>query len=159
VVAGVLYPLMARAGALAEVDSVLAAARAGRGTLVAVTGEPGIGKTRLAEAAADRAALAGPARDPGGGPADPEGARSQLSFDLAEVIAAAAQPVLVVIDDAHQADPSSLRLLAELGPALRAMPAAVLVTARDGDPARRAPRPATPRPGTGHGSASAAAGR
>ena len=201
-----LYPLMARAGVLAEVDSVLAAARAGRGTLVTVTGEPGIDKTRLAEAAADRAegfeviwtwcpsaaggaplrpwsrvvrtlaaghaaaarlvagspflaALAGPARDPGGGPADPEGARSQLSFDLAEVIAAAAQPVLVVIDDAHQADPSSLRLLAELAPALRAMPAAVLVTARDGDPARRAPRPATPRPGTGHGSASAAAGR
>ena len=51
-----LYPLVARAGALAEVDSVLAAARGGRGTLVAVTGEPGIGKTRLAEAAADRAA-------------------------------------------------------------------------------------------------------
>jgi hypothetical protein len=184
VVNGVLYPLVARAGALAEVDSVLAAARAGRGTLVAVTGEPGIGKTRLAEAAADRAAgfeviwtwcpsaaggaplrpwsrvvrtlaaghaaaarlvagspflaaLAGPARDPGGGPADPEGARSQLSFDLAEVIAAAARPVLVVIDDAHQADTSSLRLLAELAPALRAMPAAVLVTARDGDQAWR----------------------
>ena len=50
-----LYPLVARAGALAEVDSVLAAVRAGRGALVAVTGEPGIGKTRLAEAAADRA--------------------------------------------------------------------------------------------------------
>jgi hypothetical protein len=43
--------------------------------------------------------------------------------------------VLVVIDDAHQADTSSLRLLAELAPALRAMPAAVLVTARDGDQA------------------------
>jgi DNA replication protein DnaC len=55
VVNGVLYPLVARARALAEVDSVLAAARAGRGALVAVTGEPGIGKTRLAEAAADRA--------------------------------------------------------------------------------------------------------
>ena len=53
---GVLYPLVARAGALAEVDSVLAAARGGRGSLVALTGEPGIGKTRLAEAAADRAA-------------------------------------------------------------------------------------------------------
>ena len=181
---GVLYPLVARAGALAEVDSVLAAARGGRGSLVALTGEPGIGKTRLAEAAADRAAgfeviwtwcppaaggaplrpwsrvvrtlaaghaaaarlvagspflaaLASSARDPGGGPADPEGARSQLSFDLAEVIAAAAarRPVLVVVDDAHQADPSSLRLLAELAPALRAMSAAVLVTTRDGDQA------------------------
>ena len=175
-----LYPLVARAGALAEVDSVLAAASAGRGALVAVTGEPGIGKTRLAEAAADRAAgfeviwtwfpsaaggaplrpwsrvvrtlaaghaaaarlvegspflaaLAGLPRDPGGGPADPEGARSQLSFDLAEVIAAAARPVLVVVDDAHQADTSSLRLLADLAPALRAMAAVVLVTARDGD--------------------------
>jgi AAA ATPase domain len=152
--------------------------------LAAVTGEPGIGKTRLAEAAADRAAgfeviwtwcpsaaggaplrpwsrvvrtlaaghaaaarlvagspflaaLAGPARDPGGDAADPEGARSQLSFDLAEVIAAAARPVLVVIDDAHQADASSLRLLADLAPALRAMPAVVLVTARDGGRAWR----------------------
>jgi predicted ATPase len=56
VVVGGLLPLVARAGALAEVDSVLAAARTGRGALVAVTGEPGIGKTRLAEAAADRAA-------------------------------------------------------------------------------------------------------
>jgi hypothetical protein len=83
------------------------------------------------------AALASSARDPGGGLADPKGARSQLSFDLAEVIAAAAarRPVLVVVDDAHQADPSSLRLLAELAPALRAMPVAVLVTTRDGDQA------------------------
>ena len=50
-----LNPLVARAGVLAEVDSVLAAARAGRGALLTVTGEPGIGKTRLAEAAAERA--------------------------------------------------------------------------------------------------------
>ncbi len=175
-----LIPLVARAGVLAEVDSALAATRAGRGTLLTVTGEPGIGKTRLAEAAAGRAAgfevawTWGPAAaggaalrpwsrvlrilagghaavarliadspflaaltDPGraGGGRDPEGARSQLSFDLAEVIAAAAaqRPVLVVFDDAHQADTSSLRLLAELAPALRTMPAAVLVTARDGD--------------------------
>ena len=175
-----LVPLVARAGVLAEVDSALIAARAGRGTLLTVAGEPGIGKTRLAEAAAERAdgfaivwtwgpaaaggtalgpwsrvlrvlagghaavarliadspflaALTQPAR--AGGGRDPEGARSQLSFDLAEVIAAAAarRPVLVVFDDAHQADTSSLRLLAELAPALRTMPAAVLVTARDGD--------------------------
>jgi len=173
-------PLVARAGVLAEVDSVLTAARAGRGALLTVTGEPGIGKTRLAEEAAGRAAgfeiiwtwcpaaaggaalrpwsrvvrvlagrhaavarliadspflaaLADPARAEDR--RDPEGARSQLSFDLTEVIAAAAarRPVLVVIDDAHQADTSSLRLLAELAPALRTMPAVVLVTARDGD--------------------------
>ena len=76
-------------------------------------------------------------RAPAGGSPDPGGARSQLAFDLAEVIAAAARPVLVVIDDAHQADTSSLRLLTELAPALRAMPAVVLVTARDGDQAWR----------------------
>ena len=177
---GALVPLVARAGVLAEVDSVLTAARAGRGALLTVTGEPGIGKTRLAEEAAGRAAgfeiiwtwcpaaaggaalrpwsrvvrvlagrhaavarliadspflaaLADPARAEDR--RDPEGARSQLSFDLTEVIAAAAarRPVLVVIDDAHQADTSSLRLLAELAPALRTMPAVVLVTARDGD--------------------------
>jgi len=176
----VLVPLVARAGVLAEVDSALTAARAGRGTLLTVAGEPGIGKTRLAGEAAERAdgfaivwtwgpaatgdaalgpwsrvlrVLAGghaavarliadspflspltqPAR--AGGGRDPEGARSQLSFDLAEVIAAAAarRPVLIVFDDAHQADTSSLRLLAGLAPALRTMPAAVLVTARDGD--------------------------
>ncbi|HEY2286490.1 MAG TPA: AAA family ATPase, partial [Streptosporangiaceae bacterium] len=196
-----LFPLVARAEVLAEADSVLAAARSGRGALVTVTGEPGIGKTRLAEAVADRArteqagteqagtekagterveafqvvwtwcpaaaggaalvpwsrvvrtlagghaaaarlvdgspflaALAGRDLPAGGGP-DPGGARSQLSFDLAEVIAAAAaqRPVLVIIDDAHQADPSSLRLLAELAPALRSMAAVVLVTARDSD--------------------------
>jgi hypothetical protein len=177
---GVQVPLVARAGVLAEVDSALAATRAGRGTLLTVTGEPGIGKTRLAEAVAERAegfevvwtwcpaaaggaalrpwtrvvrvlagshaavarlitdspflaALADPARAEDR--RDPGGARSQLSFDLAEVIAAAAakRPVLVVIDDAHQADMSSLWLLADLAPALRTMPAAVLVTARDGD--------------------------
>jgi len=175
----VLIPLVARAGVLAEAGSVLAAARAGRGALLTVAGEPGIGKTRLAEEAAERAegfevvwtwgAAAGGAAlgpwsrvlrvlagghaavarliadspflagltDPvrAGGGRDPGGARSQLSFDLAEVIAAAAakRPVLVVFDDAHQADTSSLRLLAELAPALRTMPAVVLVTVRDGD--------------------------
>jgi hypothetical protein len=177
---GVLIPLVARAGVLAEAGSVLTAARAGRGALLTITGEPGIGKTRLAEEAAAQAdgfeviwtwcpaaaggaalrpwsrvvrvlagghtavarliadspflaALADPARS--GDARDPEGARSQLSFDLAEVfaVAAAKRPVLVVIDDAHQADVSSLRLLTELAPALRTMPAAVLVTARDGD--------------------------
>jgi hypothetical protein len=89
---------------------------------------------RLVDGSPFLAALAGRDRAAAGAP-DPEGARSQLSFDLAEVIVAAAaqRPVLVIIDDAHQADPSSLRLLAELAPALRSMPAVVLVTARDGD--------------------------
>src|ERR1700759_1886228 len=52
--------LVARAKVLAELDSVLTFARAGRGALVTVIGEPGIGKTRLAEGGADRAGT-GPA--------------------------------------------------------------------------------------------------
>ena len=51
----VLIPLVARAGVLAEAGSVLTAARAGRGALLTITGEPGIGKTRLAEEAAAQA--------------------------------------------------------------------------------------------------------
>jgi MoxR-like ATPase len=51
----VLIPFVARAGVLAEVDSALTTVRAGRGELLMITGEPGVGKTRLAEEAARRA--------------------------------------------------------------------------------------------------------
>ena len=44
-----LIPLVARAGVLAEVGSVLTAARTLRRALLTFTCEPGIGKTRLTE--------------------------------------------------------------------------------------------------------------
>ncbi|MBO0774278.1 MAG: AAA family ATPase, partial [Actinobacteria bacterium] len=174
-----LFPLVARAGALADIDAALAAARASRGSLVLVTGEPGIGKSRLLAEAADRArgfravrswcppAATGAALRPWSQvvralagadttaarlvsdspyltglaaagqrlPGDPEGARSQLAFDLAGLVAATAarRPVLLIIDDLHDADASSLRLLAELAPSLRGTPAVVLGAARDSD--------------------------
>jgi MoxR-like ATPase len=50
------YPLVGRDQALTELDDVLAAGRRSWGGLVLITGEPGIGKTRLAEEAAEHAA-------------------------------------------------------------------------------------------------------
>src|SRR5207248_2046850 len=64
---------------------------------------------------------------------NPETARWRLSLDLADLLATTPQPLLVVIDDLHEADPSSLQLLAELAPSLRGMPTVVLATARDGE--------------------------
>jgi len=171
-------PFVARAEVSGEIDAALDAARASRGSLLIVTGEPGIGKSRLLQEAAARADgfqavwswcppaagaalrlwsqvvrglaadgavaarlvhdspyLAGLAGGRQVSHRDPEGARSQLAFDLAELMAAAAarQPLLVLIDDLHDADASSLRLLAELAPSLRAMPAVVITAARDSD--------------------------
>jgi DNA-binding SARP family transcriptional activator len=51
--------LVGRDDQLAALDGVLAGGRDGRGRVVLVAGEPGIGKTRLAEEAARRAAAAG----------------------------------------------------------------------------------------------------
>jgi DNA-binding winged helix-turn-helix (wHTH) protein/tetratricopeptide (TPR) repeat protein len=48
-------PVVGRKAALARVQRCLEQARAGRGRIVAIAGEPGIGKTQLAELAADKA--------------------------------------------------------------------------------------------------------
>ncbi|BCY07218.1 BTAD domain-containing putative transcriptional regulator [Actinoplanes sp. L3-i22] len=51
--------LVGRAGELAQLDRAMAAATAGGSSLVLVRGEPGVGKTALLEAAAERAGKAG----------------------------------------------------------------------------------------------------
>ena len=51
--------LVGRDDQLAALDGILAGGRGGRGRVTLVAGEPGIGKTRLAEEAARRAAAAG----------------------------------------------------------------------------------------------------
>ena len=67
--------LCGRAAELVELRAALAGAASGRGRFLALTGEPGIGKTRLAEAAADLArdagatVLWGPCWEGGGAPA------------------------------------------------------------------------------------------
>jgi DNA-binding winged helix-turn-helix (wHTH) protein len=52
-------PFVGRSAALARVQRCLEQARAGRGRIVAIAGEPGIGKTQLAELAADEASELG----------------------------------------------------------------------------------------------------
>ncbi|HMA38408.1 MAG TPA: tetratricopeptide repeat protein, partial [Chloroflexia bacterium] len=52
-------PLVGRATELAQVDAALAAVCAGHGQVIGLTGEPGIGKSRLVAEVARRAGLAG----------------------------------------------------------------------------------------------------
>src|SRR3954447_1894417 len=170
-------PLVGRQDVLAYLAGVLSRARSGSGGLVLVTGEPGIGKTRLAEelttraegfdvhwswctaerstgslrpwalvlralsarhaAVAERvqasphlrALLAGTSADT----ADPELARTLLATDLTEAVLTAADetPLLVVLDDLHDAQVSTLRLLADLTAAARSHAVLVVATARD----------------------------
>ncbi|MFE2302528.1 ATP-binding protein [Streptomyces sp. NPDC059445] len=85
-----------------------------------------------------RAVLAGSA--PGGRTeADPKAARLRLAGDVAEVLTAAARrrPLLLVLDDVHAADASSLRLLLETADAVRGARVLLLATARDDDTAWR----------------------
>ena len=164
---------MGREEQLAVLDRTLAGAAAGRGRLVLVAGEPGIGKTRLAEEVARQAAVRGVRVAWGrcfegeGAPAfwpwvqvvrqllaevapaqlgmvlgPSAGELSQLLPELKELVpglepppvvelaaarfrlyqavtelvrhAAAARPLLVVVDDLHWADTGSLGLLAFL---------------------------------------------
>jgi DNA-binding SARP family transcriptional activator len=183
---------------LVLLDDVLADARAGRGRLVLVSGEAGIGKSRLIEELAGRASdmgvrvLWGRCWEAGGAPAywpwvqvlrayardcDPETLRAQLgrgTEDVAQLLpelrelfgdvpeppssdsdaarfrlfdstaaflrrAAATRPLLVVLDDMHAADASSLLFLEFVASELADARVLVLATYRDpelpaGDP-------------------------
>jgi tetratricopeptide (TPR) repeat protein len=170
--------LVGRAADLDTLRAALAGAVAGRGRLALVAGEPGVGKTHLAEALAAEAeqqgvlALWGTCWSGEGAPPlwpwtqvlrdatergriddrellgqltegesrtgllgdmDPSGARFRL-FDRADTAlrrAAAAGPLLVVVDDLHWADRTSLQLLLFLARSIRSAPLLVLGTYRD----------------------------
>ncbi|MCT9007764.1 ATP-binding protein [Streptomyces rhizosphaerihabitans] len=87
-----------------------------------------------------RALLAGSAAGEGtdtSRDADPEGAWLGLAGDVAEVLTTVARqrPLLLVLDDVHAADASSLRLLLETSDAVRGARVLLLATARDDDTA------------------------
>ncbi|MGY1741661.1 MULTISPECIES: BTAD domain-containing putative transcriptional regulator [unclassified Blastococcus] len=153
-------PLHGRDAELAAVDRVLAAAAAGRGRVVVVLGEPGIGKTRFTDEVLARAAARG-ART-GRGAWEPDGspplagwtaaAREALgregvlaptpgeardaaaeSYRLAEALLAGVgdgPPVVLVLDDVHWADTDSLRLVRRVGARLAPVPLVLVVALR-----------------------------
>ncbi|GAA1881189.1 BTAD domain-containing putative transcriptional regulator [Asanoa iriomotensis] len=144
-----------RVGALRHLEVALADAAVGRGRVVAVSGEPGIGKTRLLRRFADRAAAevlwvncpehadAPPLwpweqilRAAGGHRFDAAAGTTVRRFDaivhhLTE--AARAAPLVVVLDHVHRADPDSLRLLAHLAESVPASRLLLAVSYRSGE--------------------------
>ena len=140
--------------------ALLEEARSGRGRAALVLGEAGIGKTRLTEAFAAAAAQLGirvawgrctdaepPAYWPWrqllralrgttslGVTTDGAGGRDVLFATVAnelEQAAAAVGPMVLVVDDIHWADPSSLALLRFVLSILPDLPAVLVLTARD----------------------------
>ena len=179
-----------RARELAQLDELLDGTVAGNGRLAVVSGEAGIGKSRLVEELGTRArqlgirVLSGRCWEAGGAPAfwpwvqalrgytrdTPAGLlRGQLGMGAADVAqllpelremfvdipetespesdgarfrlfdstaaflrrVAEEQPVLVVLDDVHAADPSSLLLISFVAGQLGDIPAAVVATYRE----------------------------
>lgn len=150
-----------RAAELATLRLLLDECAASRGHLVLVSGEPGIGKTRLAEEIAAEAemrgigVLWGRCSDDEGAPAfwpwikvlrgagaDSAAAGSRIEaaedrfrfFDnvtSALIAAARTRPLLVLLDDLHWADIPSLLLLDFLARELGGAPLVVLATYRD----------------------------
>src|SRR6516165_669291 len=161
--------LLERQGELARIDRLLAAARAGRGGVLVITGPAGIGKTVLVTEAGERASRAGMRVLAGrggeleggfsfgvarqlfeplladAGPA-PSAAVSERLFTVVHglywlvVNASAEGPVLVVVDDLHWADQASLRFLLYLAGRLAGLPVALVLSWRAAEPGAGADR-------------------
>src|SRR5215207_3368811 len=147
--------LLERQAFLESLEGFLASARGGRGCLVLVGGEAGIGKTSLVRAFCDRHggdtralwgacdALRTPrplgplldiAREAGGELAAvvaAEPTRHRLFSAFLDLLDSAGPPVVAVVEDAHWADEATLDLLVFAGRRVAGTPAMVVVTYRD----------------------------
>src|SRR5919107_3549049 len=150
--------LVERDRELATLSRVLAGAAAGRGAGVAVTGEPGAGKSALVAAACGAATGLRVLRsgcDPLATPR-PLGPFRDLVADLGplgrdttreaacETVYAAlrATPTVLVVEDLHWADAASVEVLRFVVRRVESMPCAVVVTYRDDEiGARHSARP------------------
>nr|WP_246324921.1 AfsR/SARP family transcriptional regulator [Petropleomorpha daqingensis] len=144
-----------RADLLVRTQRLVEQAAAGSGRVLLVTGEPGIGKTRLARAVAEQAAAAGMRRAEGAWDAEGSpplwGWTRALGADLAAPVeggedtatatfrlADAALTRLtrdggscLVLDDVQWADPDSLRLLGRLAGMVAGAPVLLVVLCRE----------------------------
>ena len=119
-------PIVGRDGELAWLRARWARALGGKGGLVAVTGEDGVGKTRLA------AALAAEVHDAGGSVLYASGwARPEAVLAAVRRARQARVPTLLVVDDA-EADPGVVEGLVEVAAELSGKPVLALATAGDG---------------------------
>jgi len=148
-----------RADELVRVRQAIAEAQARRPVMVLITGEAGIGKTRLAdeagalahaagfrvirgEAEADRQQQMelwrGVSRALGITPAaDPNLAANERRWEHLEALTgalAAAGPVLVILDDLHWADDTAIWVAERLPRALVGAPVAIIATTRADEP-------------------------
>ncbi|WP_216587249.1 helix-turn-helix transcriptional regulator [Streptomyces brasiliscabiei] len=131
---GAAEPLVAREAELARLSGIVEALENGRGTVVEITGEPGIGKTRLALALVEFAARRGlpvtrahAVRD-GSAPFQvfrdawearrgfprPVGGRAQPFAEVRDRPAQWAAGGVLVLDDVHWCDPASTATLVRL---------------------------------------------
>lgn len=147
--------LLGRERIIERIDAAIAQARLGRGTLVLVRGEPGIGKSALLAEAIDRAranaiVTSGRAWELADAPpyfpvwgclkslgvSTTETDEFRLWERVLEALARASETQLVVwaIEDIHAADLLTLDLLTFLAQPVRSMRVLVVATARTNDP-------------------------